>query len=217
MSFGPEPAKAVPPLTVRVARASSPRGTTAMWIRDRLESPWDNEDFADRYPRDGRPGLSPAQLATVCVLQYVLDLSDRQVAEAVRCDFRIDFDRRQVTCPQGQVSKGRHGPYPTSSPTAAPLIVARFTKAQCQPCPVRSKCTTSRDSARNIGFPREYSSTCKSRPEPNSRAPPGSRGMPCVRESRAPSANSRTGTACGNAATTASARPTSSTYSPPSP
>ncbi|WP_280428668.1 IS1182 family transposase [Nocardia brasiliensis] len=457
MSLGPEPAKTVPPLTVRVARASNPRGTTAMWIRDRLESLWSNEDFADWYPRDGRPGLSPAQLATVCVLQYVLDLSDRQAAEAVRCridfkyalglelddpgfhhsvlcdfrdrlaegdradrlldlalarlteaglvrerttqrtdsthvlaavrdltrleliteavraaleelartaphmlaglvdeewgrrycrpvrlgknptrpktriltagedayrllehlrvhgpgylsgpqvqalrqivlqnyyrdeksrlrwrtdddgglppssvaivspydtqaryarrgqvtrwkgflvhmtetcaaegtnvitdvvttpattndaqalpgihtrlqhrgllpaehlvdggytslvhvaqaerehqvtvsgplpgnptrqhrekdgfgrdDFRIDFDRRQVTCPQGQVSKGWHGPYPTSSPTAAPLIVARFTKAQCQPCPVRSRCTTSRDSARNVGFP----------------------------------------------------------------
>jgi transposase len=70
-----------------------------------------------------------------------------------RDDFHIDFDRRQVTCPQGQVSKGWHGPYPTSSPTAAPLIVARFTKSQCQPCPVRTRCTTSRESARNVGFP----------------------------------------------------------------
>ncbi|MET7774110.1 IS1182 family transposase [Nocardia sp. NPDC005366] len=457
MSLGPGPAKTVPPLTVRVARASNPRGTTAMWIRDRLESLWSKDDFADWYPRDGRPGLSPAQLATVCVLQYVLDLSDRQAAEAVRCridfkyalglelddpgfhhsvlsdfrdrlaegdradrlldlalarltdaglvrerttqrtdsthvlaavrdltrlelvteavraaleelarcaphvltgvvdeewgrrygrpvrlgknptrpktriltagadayrllehlrghepdylsgpqmqalrqivlqnyyrddkgrlcwrtdadgglppsavaivspydvqaryarrgqvtrwkgflvhltetcapegtnvitdvattpattndaralpgihtrlqrrallpaehlvdggytslvhvaraarehqvtlsgplpgnptrqhrenegfgrdDFHIDFDRRQVTCPQGQTSVGWHGPYPTSSPTAAPLIVARFTKAQCRPCPVRSKCTTSREGARNVGFP----------------------------------------------------------------
>jgi transposase len=70
-----------------------------------------------------------------------------------RDDFHIDFDRRQVTCPQGQVSRGWHGPYPTSSPTAAPLIVARFTKGQCQPCPVRSQCTTSREGARNVGFP----------------------------------------------------------------
>ncbi|MEU1601105.1 transposase [Streptomyces sp. NPDC005708] len=46
-----------------------------------------------------------------------------------------------------------HGPYPTSSPTAAPLIVARLTEGQCQPCPVRSQCTTSRESARNVGFP----------------------------------------------------------------
>ncbi|MFD1276195.1 transposase [Streptomyces kaempferi] len=58
-------------------------------MRDRLDGLWDDEDFADWYPRDGRPGLSPAQLATVCVLQFLLGLSDRQAAEAVRC--RIDF------------------------------------------------------------------------------------------------------------------------------
>lgn len=68
-----------------------------------------------------------------------------------RDDFHIDFDRRQVTCPNGQVSAGWHGPYPTSSPTAAPLIVARFTTSQCQPCPDRPRCTNSR--ARNVGFP----------------------------------------------------------------
>ncbi len=50
---------------------------------------WDDRDFSPWYPRDGRPGLSPAQLAMVCVLQFLLNLSDRQAAEAVRC--RIDF------------------------------------------------------------------------------------------------------------------------------
>jgi hypothetical protein len=60
-----------------------------MWIRDRLESLWDNEDFADWYPRDGRPGLSPAQLATVCVLQYVLDLSDRQAGRGRALSHRL--------------------------------------------------------------------------------------------------------------------------------
>ncbi|WP_223864137.1 transposase [Streptomyces sp. 5-10] len=70
-----------------------------------------------------------------------------------RDDFHIDFDRRRVTCPQGQVSAGWHGPYPTSSPTAAPLIVARFTKGQCHPCPVRTRCTTTADSARTVVFP----------------------------------------------------------------
>ncbi len=446
MSLRPRSGEQVPPLTVRVARASNPKGTTAIWVRDRLDGLWCDEDFADWYPRDGRPGLSPAQLATVCVLQFLLGLSDRQAAEAVRCridfkyamamelddpgfhhsvladfrgrlaegeradrlldlalarlkeaglvrerttqrtdsthvlaavrdltrleliteavraaleevagtaghlldglvdeewgrrygrpvrlgknptrpktrilatgndaarllehlyrhgagralgprvqalrqimvqnyyrdaagrllwrteedggpglapssraivspydtsaryarhghivswrgfsahltetcapdgpnvitdvattaatthdsqalpaehlvdsgytslvhleqaarkhqvtvigplpgnptrqhrrgegfgrdDFHIDFDRRQVTCPQGQVSRGWHGPYPTSSPSAAPLIVARFTKGQCRPCPVRTQCTSSRESARNVGFP----------------------------------------------------------------
>ncbi|WP_318294844.1 transposase [Streptomyces bacillaris] len=58
-------------------------------MRDRLDGMWRDEDFADWYPRDGRPGFSPAQLATVCVLQFLLGLSDRQADEAVRC--RIDF------------------------------------------------------------------------------------------------------------------------------
>ena len=79
----------VPELTARIARAGNPAGTTAMWVRDRLDGLWDDEDFAGWYPRDGRPGISPAQLATVSVLQFLLELSDRDAAEAVRC--RIDF------------------------------------------------------------------------------------------------------------------------------
>ncbi|WUH93656.1 hypothetical protein OG900_28465 [Streptomyces sp. NBC_00433] len=55
-----------------------------------------------------------------------------------RDDFHIDYDRRRVTCPQSQVSAGWHGPYPTPSPIAAPLIVARFTKSQCRPRPARN-------------------------------------------------------------------------------
>ncbi|MGW0998758.1 transposase [Streptomyces sp. NPDC002520] len=71
-------------------------------------------------------------------------------------DSHIDFDRQQVTCPQGETSAGWHDPYPTSSPIAAPLVVARFTKSQCRPCPVRTRCTTTSDSARTVGFlPRE--------------------------------------------------------------
>ncbi|WP_262505841.1 transposase [Streptomyces sp. TRM68367] len=90
MSLRPRSGEQVPPLTAQIARASNPDGTTAIWVRDRLDGLWRDEDFADWYPRDGRPGLSPAQLATVCVLQFLLGLSDRQAAEAVRC--RIDFN-----------------------------------------------------------------------------------------------------------------------------
>ncbi|WP_329459156.1 transposase [Streptomyces sp. NBC_01497] len=50
---------------------------------------WSDEDFEEGFPRDGKPGLSPAQLATVSVLQFLLELSDRQAAESVRN--RIDF------------------------------------------------------------------------------------------------------------------------------
>ncbi|XUL85526.1 IS1182 family transposase [Streptomyces galilaeus] len=89
MSIRPRSGVQIPPLTARVARASNPRGTTAIWVRDRLDGLWRDEDFVAWYPQDGRPGLSPAQLATVCVLQFLHGLSDRQAAEAVRC--RIDF------------------------------------------------------------------------------------------------------------------------------
>lgn len=88
MSLRPRSGEQVPSLTAQIARASNPGGTTAMWVRDRLDGLWCDEDFAGWYPL-GRPGISPAQLATVCMLQFLLGLSDRQAAEAVRC--RIDF------------------------------------------------------------------------------------------------------------------------------
>ncbi|MFF1651000.1 hypothetical protein [Streptomyces sp. NPDC058240] len=37
----------VPELTVRVARASNPRGTTAMAIRDHLNGLWSDENFEE--------------------------------------------------------------------------------------------------------------------------------------------------------------------------
>lgn len=68
-----------------MARASNPRRTAAMWMRDRLDELFVDEDFADWHPADRRPGLSPARLALVSVLQYTENLTDRQAAEAVRC------------------------------------------------------------------------------------------------------------------------------------
>jgi hypothetical protein len=58
MSIRPRRGVEFPELTARVARASNPAGTTAMWVRDRLEGLWADEDFAGWYPRDGRGVLS---------------------------------------------------------------------------------------------------------------------------------------------------------------
>ena len=63
-----------------------------MLMRDRLDvvsadEEFMDEEFADLYPRDGRPGLSPGQL--VPVLQFAENLSDRAAADAVRT--RIDW------------------------------------------------------------------------------------------------------------------------------
>ncbi|MBD3008224.1 transposase [Streptomyces sp. 5-10] len=89
VAMGSVSGQAIPPLTVRMARASNPRGTVAMWVRDRLDELFVDEDFADWLPADGRKGLSPARLALVSVLQYAENLSDRRAAEAVRC--RLDW------------------------------------------------------------------------------------------------------------------------------
>ncbi|MFJ9567970.1 IS1182 family transposase [Streptomyces fuscichromogenes] len=89
MSMGSGSGRTIPALTIRMARASNPRGTAAMWVRDRLDELFVDEDFADWYPADGRKGLSPARLAMVSVLQYAENLTDRQAAEAVRC--RLDW------------------------------------------------------------------------------------------------------------------------------
>lgn len=77
----------------------------------------------------------------------------RQNEGFARDDFHIDYDRQQSRAPKGQVSAGWHGPYPPSSPTAPPLIVARFTKIQCRLCPARAQCTSTADSVRTVGFP----------------------------------------------------------------
>ncbi|MGW0574270.1 IS1182 family transposase [Streptomyces tauricus] len=79
----------IPPVTVRTAWAACPRGTPAMLIRDRLDVLFEDEEFAGLYPADGRPGLSPGQLALVSVLQFAENLSDRAAADAVRT--RIDW------------------------------------------------------------------------------------------------------------------------------
>ncbi|WP_254650725.1 hypothetical protein [Streptomyces sp. GbtcB7] len=96
MSVRSRSGEKVPSLTAQVARASNPGGTTAMWVRDRLNGLWRDEDFADWYPRDGRPGLSPAQLATVCVLQFLFDLvGQRAVVDHVLAAVR-DLTRLEL-------------------------------------------------------------------------------------------------------------------------
>jgi hypothetical protein len=37
LSFRPRSDEQLPSLTVQIARASNPGGTTAMWVRDRLD------------------------------------------------------------------------------------------------------------------------------------------------------------------------------------
>ncbi|MBM0260375.1 IS1182 family transposase [Micromonospora sp. 4G55] len=72
-----------------MVRASFPKGTLAMRIRDALGPVFSDEQFAQAFPARGRPAASPGALALVSVLQYAEGLSDRQAADQVRA--RMDW------------------------------------------------------------------------------------------------------------------------------
>jgi len=74
----------VPADTAAVARKAFRRGSLAMRARDELGAWYDDAAFARAYGVRGRPGISPAQLAMVTVLQFTENLTDRQAADAVR-------------------------------------------------------------------------------------------------------------------------------------
>lgn len=53
-------------------------------------------------------------------------------------DFTVDWDNRQVTCPNGRTSRQWQHDGRRSS---GPVIRARFSPADCRPCPSRDQCT----------------------------------------------------------------------------
>ncbi len=80
----PRPWPEVPGDTARVARSAFPKGVLAIRVRDQLGAWCDDEAFSAAYGVRGAPGVSPAQLAVVTVLQFAENLTDRQAADAVR-------------------------------------------------------------------------------------------------------------------------------------
>jgi transposase len=86
----PRPWPEVPEETARVARAAFRKGgSLPIRIRDELGSWYEDGDFAAAYAVRGAPGISPAQLAMVTVLQFTENLTDRQAADEVRG--RVDW------------------------------------------------------------------------------------------------------------------------------
>src|SRR5260370_42250717 len=80
----PRPWPEVPARTARVAWRAFRRGALAMRVRDELGAWYDDAVFAAGYGVRGKPGISPAQLTVVTVLQFAENLTDRQAADAVR-------------------------------------------------------------------------------------------------------------------------------------
>jgi transposase len=78
----------VPAATAALAWKVHPKGTAEMRVRDALGPLFADEDFlggrmAGMFPERGQPGLSPALLAMVTVLQFLHHLSDREAVAAV--------------------------------------------------------------------------------------------------------------------------------------
>jgi hypothetical protein len=78
----------VPGATAELAWKVHPRGTDEMRVRDALGPLFADQDFltgpmAGMFPGRGQPGLSPALLAMVTVLQFLHHLSDREAVAAV--------------------------------------------------------------------------------------------------------------------------------------
>jgi hypothetical protein len=133
----------VPSLTAQVARASNPGGTTAMWVRDRLNGLWGDEDFVDWYP---------------------------QAAEAVRCPptrhasvplpgttegpppTRLHRDRREHRKPQRTTTIQRNNLVPTTDrlpgfpgPARGPSTEVLAGRQQLTSTPARSPTESNQD------------------------------------------------------------------------
>jgi hypothetical protein len=82
------PVGEIPQTTAALARKVHPRGTDEMRVRDALGPLFADTDFttgvfAEMYPALGQPGLSPALLTMVMILQHRHNLSDEDAARAV--------------------------------------------------------------------------------------------------------------------------------------
>ncbi len=62
-----------------------------MRLRDTLGTIFEDHEFADLFPRRGKPAEAPWRLALVCLVQYMEELTDRQAADAVRSRMDIKY------------------------------------------------------------------------------------------------------------------------------
>ena len=85
----PRPWPEVPAGTAKIAKRAFRKGSLAMRARDELGAWCQDEAFGALYGVRGAPGISPAQLAMVTVLQFCENLTDRQAADEARG--RVDW------------------------------------------------------------------------------------------------------------------------------
>ena len=84
-----QPPWQMPDETQRIGQHLLDEKNTYRLIGDELFLKMNEKDFADLYPSEGQPGLSPVILAFVTVFQFIEKLPDRQAAESLR--MRLDW------------------------------------------------------------------------------------------------------------------------------
>ena len=129
----------------------------------------DSEALGDIHSRLGQRGLLPAehlvdggyatlgqlhaahrqQIALIGPIGNNSSWQKRANTGFARTDFTIDFDKHQVTCPQGKISGNW---LETESPGQPPTVIVKFNERQCDPCPSCASCTRSRE-GRSVNFP----------------------------------------------------------------
>jgi transposase len=104
-------------------------------------------------------GYPSAQAVAKARSDYGIDLVTPLLADCspqaragdgyAREDFTFDYDAQRATCPQGRTSSS----WSECVQYGTPKIVAKFTKAVCGPCPVRTLCTSSVRTGRQLTVP----------------------------------------------------------------
>jgi transposase len=79
----------MPEETGRIGAILLDKKSTYRLIGERLFGQLNEAEFADLYPAEGQPGLSPVILAYVTAFQFMEKIPDRQAAESMR--MRIDW------------------------------------------------------------------------------------------------------------------------------
>lgn len=101
-------------------------------------------------------GYTSAELILTSMAEYDLDLvgpvgadTTWQAGNPDAFDlghFTIDWDTQQVTCPNGAASSS----WRQEKARGKPVLKVDFRKADCTPCPLRARCTSSKTNARKL-------------------------------------------------------------------
>jgi len=91
MCLKPQPPRPMPPDMAAWGAKHLANDDPYKLIGDTLYAQYHDEDFADLYPKEGQPGLSPVLLAFVTVFQTLDNLPDRKAAEAVEINLKWKY------------------------------------------------------------------------------------------------------------------------------